>query len=68
MTAAISSRAAWRKSSYSGANGNCVEVACHTLALVSVRDSRDPAGPMLTLTPTQWRAFTTALKRAPRSA
>lgn len=35
----------WRKSSRSSANSNCVEVA-NTLALV--RDSKNPAGPVLT--------------------
>lgn len=34
----------WRKSTHSGENGNCVEVA-HTLDLV--RDSKNPAGPVL---------------------
>ena len=39
--------AAWRKSSYSGANGgNCVEVADGP-GSVLVRDSKDPDGPRL---------------------
>jgi hypothetical protein len=46
----------WRKSSHSGATGNCLQVAAcsHT---VHVRDSKNPAGPVLTLTPAQWAAF-----------
>jgi uncharacterized protein DUF397 len=32
----------WRKSSFSGANGNCVEFA-PTTSGVAVRDSKDPA-------------------------
>lgn len=56
-------RAAWRKSSYSGTTGgNCVEVARNQPGLVAVRDSKDPAGPALLLTPAAWRAFTTAIK------
>jgi hypothetical protein len=34
----------WRKSSYSGGNDECVEVAS---TLVAVRDSKNPAGPIL---------------------
>jgi hypothetical protein len=36
----------WRKSSYTGNQGDCVEVA-HTLA--HVRDSKQPDGPKLAL-------------------
>jgi Domain of unknown function (DUF397) len=50
--------AGWRKSSYSGnSGGNCVEVAVGRQA-VAVRDSKDPHGPMLALTPERWMAFT----------
>lgn len=38
---------AWRKSSYSGAGPDCVEVAITTEA-AAVRDSKDPHGPTLT--------------------
>jgi hypothetical protein len=62
MTAAASSRAVWRKTSHSGANGDCVEVACPASGLVAVRDSKDPGGPRLAFTPGQWTAFTTALR------
>jgi hypothetical protein len=38
-------RPAWRKSSHSGGdNGNCVELAC---GLDALRDSKNPAGPVL---------------------
>ncbi|MFF1460216.1 DUF397 domain-containing protein [Streptomyces sp. NPDC058330] len=47
----------WRKSSYSGSEGGqCVEVAAHPAA-VHVRDSKNPQGPTLTITPTTWSAF-----------
>jgi Domain of unknown function (DUF397) len=55
--------AIWRKSSYSGSNGGgCVEVAGNLPGVVAVRDSKDPAGPVLTCTPDDWRAFTAAIK------
>jgi hypothetical protein len=50
------SRAQWRKSSYSGNSGNCVEVA-QFAGLVAVRDSKDPDGPMLVLTRDNWLVF-----------
>lgn len=50
------SRAEWHKSSYSGANGNCVEVA-RVSDTVAIRDSKDPHGPALTFTPGEWEAF-----------
>jgi hypothetical protein len=51
----------WRKSSYSGSNGGeCVEVAAARAVLV--RDSADPAGPVLTFTGEAWRAFTGTIK------
>ena len=43
-------RAQWRKSSHSGSGGtgggDCVEIA-GTASAVAVRDSKDPAGPVL---------------------
>lgn len=52
------SPAAWRKSSYSndGTGGNCVEVA-QLSGLVTVRDSKNPDGPLLVFTPAEWSAF-----------
>jgi Domain of unknown function (DUF397) len=38
--------AAWRKSSYSGAVGNCVELSWFG-ERAGVRNSRDPQGPVL---------------------
>jgi hypothetical protein len=56
------SRAAWRKSAYSGGTSNCVEVAGNLPAIVAVRDSKDPDGPALTFTDTTWGAFTSTVK------
>jgi hypothetical protein len=54
-------RAAWRTSSYSGNNGGaCIEVAA--VRTVAVRDSKDPAGPVLAFGPRTWAAFTTRVK------
>ncbi|QIZ36396.1 DUF397 domain-containing protein [Saccharopolyspora sp. ASAGF58] len=36
----------WIKSSYSGANGDCVELAT---TLDAIRDSKDPNGPTLAI-------------------
>lgn len=48
----------WRKSSYSGGQGdNCVEVAVHTEA-VRVRDSKDTGVSPLLVSRAAWRAFT----------
>ncbi|MFD5463205.1 DUF397 domain-containing protein [Kitasatospora sp. NPDC127059] len=47
----------WAKSSYSSEEGGqCVEVAL-TGTAVHVRDSKDPAGPVLRIEPTGWAAF-----------
>lgn len=48
--------ARWCKSSYSSGNGQCVEVA-PIYRRVAVRDSKNPGGGALVLTPKQWAAF-----------
>ena len=57
-------RATWRKSSYSSGNGGqCVEVAGRPqCGAVAVRDSKDPDGPVLPVTPQSWQAFTRRVK------
>lgn len=50
------SRAAWRTSSYSSSQGNCVEVAMAPEA-VAVRDSKNTAGPVLAFPATAWHTF-----------
>jgi hypothetical protein len=47
MPADLLSGVAWRKSRYSGAIGNCVEVAPLDGGEVAVRNSRFPGGPAL---------------------
>ncbi|PWI18690.1 DUF397 domain-containing protein [Streptomyces sp. Act143] len=47
----------WRKSSYSSdQGGDCVEIAEAPTA-VAVRDSKNPAGPILTVGPAAFRHF-----------
>ncbi|PNG20631.1 DUF397 domain-containing protein [Streptomyces cahuitamycinicus] len=47
----------WRKSTYSGdQGGNCVEIAEAPCA-IAIRDSKTPAGPMLTLDPAAFTSF-----------
>ncbi|WP_203655598.1 DUF397 domain-containing protein [Actinocatenispora rupis] len=46
----------WRKSSRSNASGNCIEVM-DLGERVAVRDSKDPAGPMLVVSSRAWRRF-----------
>ncbi|WP_033215335.1 DUF397 domain-containing protein [Kitasatospora phosalacinea] len=50
----------WRKSSYSGGNGACVEIAVPGSASIAVRDSKDPQGPRLRFSDESWAAFATA--------
>lgn len=52
----------WFKSSHSGGDGECVEVAWLGARLVGVRDSKHPAGPALMFSPAEWAAFTSRMK------
>jgi hypothetical protein len=47
----------WVKSSFSFANGNCVEVAALPDGMIGIRDSKNPDGPVLRFTPGEWDAF-----------
>jgi hypothetical protein len=52
----------WRKSTYSNGQASCVEVRLGTPDAVAVRDSKNPAGGMLAVTPAAWSAFRTDIK------
>lgn len=53
---------AWRKSSHSGADSGCVEIACKSQGFVCVRDSKDAVGPSLTFPAGSWKRFTLRVK------
>jgi hypothetical protein len=48
---------AWKKSSASTTNGNCVEVAYFPAGGIAVRDSKDKAGAILRFGHDSWRQF-----------
>ena len=53
----------WRVATYTGGQGNCVEVGS-SAAAVAVRDTKDREdGPVLRFAPSVWQAFTEHLKR-----
>lgn len=45
------SGAKWRSSTYSGGNNECVEIADGIAALIPVRDSKCPTGPVIAFAP-----------------
>ncbi|WEO96364.1 DUF397 domain-containing protein [Streptomyces sp. FXJ1.172] len=51
------------KSSYSSGNGECVEGARNIPHTIAVRDSKNAAGPILTLSPAAWAPFAGHLAR-----
>jgi hypothetical protein len=55
--------AIWHKSSYSGTQGNCVEVARNLPGLVVVRDSKEPDGTRLVVSDHVWRGFLASIRR-----
>jgi hypothetical protein len=54
------SEGTWVKSSYSGSEANCVEVAARYRVLV--RDTKDRGGPVLRFAPAAWRRFAVRVK------
>jgi len=55
----------WRKSSGSGVEANCVEVA-FAIGYVFTRDSKAPTGPIISCNKTEWSAFLDAAKNGNR--
>ncbi|MFD8246372.1 DUF397 domain-containing protein [Nocardia sp. NPDC059691] len=55
------SEAKWFKSSRSGGDKACVEVAFLVEGGVGVRDSKNPTGPALVFTPGEWDTFTAGI-------
>ncbi|MEV5379455.1 DUF397 domain-containing protein [Streptomyces nondiastaticus] len=53
---------AWRKSTYSGHQGDCIQVADGIADAVPVRDSKTPDGPSLVFRAGAWAAFVSHLK------
>jgi hypothetical protein len=65
MPAPIPTGLAWRKSSFSGENGNggnCVEVAFLPDGGVAVRDTKDRALGAHRFTPGEWDAFVAGVR------
>jgi hypothetical protein len=52
----------WRKSSFSGSMGDCIEVS--TYNQIRVRDSKAPAGPHLRFSSNVWTAFVGNLRES----
>ena len=52
----------WRKSSFSGNGGECIEVS-RGHNVVVVRDTTDRSGPILWFAPEAWRRFADKVKR-----
>ncbi|MFF5985567.1 DUF397 domain-containing protein [Prauserella flavalba] len=62
ISSELLTEAAWRKSKYSGAMGNCVEVAPLANGQIAMRNSRDPHGPALVYTRAEIEAFLAGAK------
>jgi hypothetical protein len=54
--------ATWHRSSHSGTDGNCVEVARNLPGIVAVRDSKNPDGPKLRFTSRAWVLFISGVR------
>lgn len=58
----MSTQPAWRKSSRSAAQGQCVEAAALPGLTVGIRDSKNPGAGHLTVTAGTWTALLTGIK------
>jgi len=55
----------WKKSSFSDPNGgNCVEAQQPSGEAVQVRDSKNPGGPVLSVTAAAWMSFIAGVRDA----
>jgi Domain of unknown function (DUF397) len=63
-TSEVDEALAWRKSTRSIANGQCVEAAALADGRLVVRDSVNKCGPVATFTVNNWRAFIKEIKDA----
>ena len=55
----------WRKSSFSGSQASCVEVADQDTRVL-IRDTTDRTGPVLRFSPDAWRRFAATVKGTTR--
>ncbi|KAA6222015.1 DUF397 domain-containing protein [Streptomyces albofaciens JCM 4342] len=56
---------AFRKSTYSSADRECVEVATDDPHTIAIRDSKRTDGPTLHVSPAAWASFLTTLHPEP---
>ncbi|MBT2456595.1 DUF397 domain-containing protein [Streptomyces sp. ISL-86] len=56
------SQAIWRKSTFSGDQGDCLEVTDDHPELIPLRDSKRPHGPVLCFGHAAWRPFIDSVK------
>lgn len=57
LYAADLTAATWRKSSFTGNNGQCVEIAQLPAGAIAIRDSKNPHREPLRFTSAEWSAF-----------
>ncbi|MFI6498790.1 DUF397 domain-containing protein [Nonomuraea typhae] len=55
-------RSTWRKSTYCGGNGACVEVAMLDDETIAMRSSTQPEHPVLVFAPDAWISFLDGLR------
>jgi hypothetical protein len=60
ITATNFNDALWRKASRSTNGPDCVEITFNG-RVIGVRDSRNPTGPILIITPSEWTTFLTTM-------
>ncbi|AUH45083.1 DUF397 domain-containing protein [Streptomyces sp. CMB-StM0423] len=60
VTVALEEQSAWCKSSFSGSESECVELAIRDGAVLA-RDSKNRTGAVLAFTPTAWSDFLAAV-------